>query len=131
MTKVTISTHKGELLSEDAVFFLVHSEDGEYAILDQHIPVVSIVDRGYVKIRTAQKEQYVAIVGGVVEQSDNNITVFAQEAAVADSFTEALSKLDEMHAKQVEENKKIEQEFAVSERDLQKAIKAAKAGEFV
>lgn len=131
MIKVSIATPKGEVYSNEVDFFLVRSSLGEFAILKDHIPVVSTVDKGYVKVRKDGVEQFVAMVGGIVEQSNNLITVIAQEAVIADTYEHAQELLDEMHRKAVEENKRITREFTVSEIDLKKNIKKAKAGELL
>lgn len=132
MVHVSVSTPKGDIYSSDATFFLGSSSEGEFAILEGHIPLVSVVDKGYVKIRNASgEESFIAIVGGIIEHSNNFITVIAQEAAVAETYEEAKDELDRIHKLAVEENKRMKKDFAVSERELQKSIKKAKAGEFV
>lgn len=131
MVKVSIATPQGEIFTGDVEFFLVRSSLGEYAILKDHIPIMSTVDKGYVKLRVNGKEQFVAMIGGIVEQSNNLVTVIAQEAVISDSVQHANELLEEMHRRAVEENKRMAKEFAISEIDLQKNIKKAKAGELI
>ncbi len=131
MLKVSIATPTGEVLTQEIDFFLVRSSLGEYAILEDHIPIVSAVDKGYVKIRTDGKETFIAMIGGLVEQADNLITVVAQEAAVAETLDHANELLAEMHRRAEEENRRMQKEFTISEVDLQKNIKKAKAGELI
>ncbi len=131
MLKVSIATPLGEVLTQEIDFFLVRSSLGEYAILEDHIPIVSAVDRGYVKVRKDGVETFVAMIGGLVEQADNLITVVAQEAAVAETLDHANELLAEMHRRAEEENKRMQKEFTISEVDLQKNIKKAKAGELI
>ena len=131
MIKISIATPKGEVYSDTIDFFLVKSSLGEYAILKDHIPIVSTVDKGYIKVRKDGVEKFVAMVGGIVEQSENLITVIAQEAVVADTYDHAQDILEEIHKKAVEEHKRIAKQFTISEIDLQKNIKKAKAGELI
>jgi F-type H+-transporting ATPase subunit epsilon len=131
MVKVSIATPVGEIFSDEVDFFLVRSSLGEYAILEDHTPIVSAVDKGYVKVRKDGKETFIAMIGGLVEQSNNNITVVAQEAAVADSYDSAFVLLAEMHQRAEDENKRMQKDFTISEIDLQKNIKKAKAGELI
>lgn len=131
MVKVSIATPTGEIYSNEVDFFLVRSSLGEYAILKDHIPIVSAVDKGYVKIRKEGVETFVAMVGGIVEQSNNLITVIAQEAAMADTIDHANELLEDMHARAVEANKRMAKDFTISEIELQKNLKKAKAGELI
>lgn len=131
MVKVSIATPVGEIFAEEVDFFLVRSSLGEYAILEDHTPIVSAVDKGYVKVRKDGKETFIAMIGGLVEQSDNNISVVAQEAAVAETYDHAFELLAEMHQRAEDENRRMQKEFTISEIDLQKNIKKAKAGELI
>ena len=131
MIKISIATPTGEVYSDNIDFFLAKSSLGEYAILEDHIPIVSTVDKGYVKVRKNGVEKFVAMLGGIVEQSNNLITVIAQEAVVADTIEHAEELLEELHKKAVEENRRITKQFAISEIDLKKNIKKARAGELM
>ncbi|QVK21545.1 ATP synthase F1 subunit epsilon [Mycoplasmatota bacterium] len=131
MLRVSIATPTGEIYSSDIDMILIKSSAGEYAILESHIPIVSTIDKGYVKLRTGDNEKFVAINSGVVEQSTNIVTVIAQEAAVADSLAEAEAKLEELHQSMIEENKRKARDFAISEKDLHQNIKKAKAGDLI
>lgn len=131
MLKVSIATPVGEIYSSDIDMILIRSSAGEYVILENHIPIVSTLDEGHVKLRVEGKETFVAVRGGVVEQSYNIVTVIAQEAAVADSLEEATSKLEELHLSMVEENKRKARDFVISEKELHKGVKKARAGELM
>ncbi|XMB67558.1 ATP synthase F1 subunit epsilon [Mycoplasmatota bacterium zrk1] len=131
MLRVSIATPTGEIYSSDIDMILIKSSAGEYAILESHIPIVSTIDKGYVKLRTGDNEKFVAINSGVVEQSTNIVTVIAQEAAVADSLAEAEAKLEELHQSMIDENKRKARDFAISEKDLHQNIKKAKAGDLI
>ncbi|XMB86730.1 ATP synthase F1 subunit epsilon [Mycoplasmatota bacterium WC44] len=131
MLKVSIATPKGEIYSSDVDFLLIRSSAGEFAILKDHIPVVSTIDNGYVKIRLDNKEIFVAILGGLIEQSNNVATVIAQEAAIAETLEDAKAKLAEIQALIDQENKRKAMDFAISENELKKNIKKAKAGEMM
>ena len=48
---VVVSTHQGVLYNEEVDYVVVHSDtDGEYACLKDHVPVISVMDTGYIKL---------------------------------------------------------------------------------
>ena len=51
---------------------------GSFQVLNNHAPLISLLERGKVTIRTPQGEQIVTIDGGVVEVLDNKIIVLAE-----------------------------------------------------
>ncbi len=51
---------------------------GSFQVLNNHAPLISLLDRGKVTIRTTQGEQTVVIDGGIVEVLNNNIVVLAE-----------------------------------------------------
>ena len=59
---VVVSTHQGVLYNEDVDYVVVHSDtDGEYACLKDHVPVISVMDTGYIKLVKDKDEFYVVI----------------------------------------------------------------------
>jgi F-type H+-transporting ATPase subunit epsilon len=51
---------------------------GSFQVLNNHAPLISLLERGQVTIRTTQGEQAITIDGGVVEVLDNKIIVLAE-----------------------------------------------------
>jgi F-type H+-transporting ATPase subunit epsilon len=51
---------------------------GSFQVLNNHAPLISLLERGQVTIRTTQGEQAITIEGGVVEVLDNKIIVLAE-----------------------------------------------------
>ena len=45
--EIVVSTHNGNLYNEEVDYVVVHStSDGEYAVMADHVPVVSVMDEG-------------------------------------------------------------------------------------
>ena len=66
--KIVVSSHQGNLYNEEVDYVVVHSDsDGEFAIMQNHIPVVSVIDEGYVKLVRDKDEFYVVIVNGILQ----------------------------------------------------------------
>ncbi len=127
--RISVVTPHGELYNEDIEYVVVSSKmNGEFAIMKDHIPIISSIDIGYVKMVKDEKELFTVIINGVVEHSNNIINVIAQEAHVGLSKDSALDHLNTVREERIAENKRRNVDFAKAERELKKNIKDAKAG---
>ncbi len=127
--KITVVTPQGELYNEDVDYVVVTSKaNGEYAILKGHIPIISTIDTGYVKIIKGEKELYTVVINGVVEHQNDVVNVIAQEAHVGMSKDSALDHLNTVREDRIKENKRRNVDFAKAERELKKNVKEAQAG---
>ncbi len=127
--KLIIVTPTGELVNEEVDYVVVSSKaNGEFAIMKDHIPIISSIDIGYVKMVRDSIELYTVIINGVVEHSDNIINVIAQEAHVGLSKESALDHLSNVRTERTKLNKQRNVDFTKVERELKKNIKDAKAG---
>ena len=106
--KIVVSTHQGVLYNEEIDYVVVHDQDdGEYAIMQNHIPVVS----------------------GILEFHDNFCTVTVQEAQAGRSPESTRVHLAEIRKERLEKNRKESTDFAEKEKELREHIKKARAGE--
>jgi F-type H+-transporting ATPase subunit epsilon len=128
---ISVTTPVSTLLDQSCDFVLVHAPTGEFAMLQDHIPIIATVAQGFLKIRHNEKESFVALVGGVVEQKDNVVTVIAQGAAFADDRDGAFAQLEVMNEALLATNRRMEKEFVFSESELKRSIKASRSGEFM
>jgi F-type H+-transporting ATPase subunit epsilon len=128
--KCSITTPSGELFQSECEFVLVHRPEGEFAMMEDHIPIISTVSKGFIKVRNNQTETFIALVGGVVEMKDNSVTIIAQSAATAASKEQAEEQLTSLQNNMEEENRRMNKEFAINEVELARNIKKAKGGEF-
>jgi len=126
---ITVVTPQGELYKETVEYIVVSSKmNGEFAILKGHVPVISAIDVGYVKMVRDDKSIYTVVINGVVEHNNGNVSVIAQEAHVGLSKVSAMDHLNTVREERLEENRKRNVDFAKAERELKKNIKQAKAG---
>ncbi|MDY0010572.1 MAG: hypothetical protein RBR96_02400 [Candidatus Izemoplasmatales bacterium] len=127
--KISIVTPDGELYNEtvDAVI-VSSSNNGDYEMLKDHLPIISTIDTGYIKLAQANLVYYVVIINGVVEHHDNIITVIAQDAFIGESKEEAMKNLMEIRENRIEENRQRNIELAKAEKELLKQIKQTGAG---
>jgi F-type H+-transporting ATPase subunit epsilon len=127
--KLTVVTPAGELFNEEVDYVVVTSKmNGEFAIMKNHIPIISTIDTGYVKMIRDEKEIYTVVINGVVEHQNNIINIIAQEAHVGMSKDSAMDHLNTVRKERLEENKRRNVDFAKAERELKKNVKSAQAG---
>ena len=127
--QVVISTHQGNLYNEEVDYVVVHSEtDGGYGIMNNHVPVVSIIDEGYVKLVRGNDQFYVVIVSGVLEFHDNVATILVQEAHIGNTPEYAKEALLEIRKERLEKNRQESVDFTQKEKELRQHLKNANAG---
>lgn len=126
---VVFSTHQGVLYNEDVDYVVVHSDtDGEYACLKDHVPVISVMDTGYIKLVKDKDEFYVVIQSGIFEFKDNLAQVLVQEAMIGKTYESAKSHLLAIRQERLERNRKESTDFTKMEQELRENIKTTKAG---
>lgn len=126
---ISIVTPDGELYKEVVESIIVSSSNnGDYEILPNHIPIVSTIDTGYIKLTQGDLIYFVVIINGIVESHDNQIRVIAQDAQIGKSSEKAMENLETIRADRLNENRKRNVELAKAEKELQKQIKMTGAG---
>ncbi len=127
---IVIVTPDGELYNEEVASVIISSQNnGDYEILKDHLPIVSTIDTGYVKLEQDKMIFYVVIINGVVEQMNNKITVIAQDAFIGESKETAFENLNAIRNARTEENKKRNIELELAEKELKRQIKMTGAGQ--
>ena len=56
----------------------VPGSKGSFAVLEFHAPIISILEKGRIKITEGSAESFYEISGGVVEVKDNNVIILAE-----------------------------------------------------
>ncbi len=126
--KLTIITPDGVVYDDDAEHIVVSTKTyGDFGMLDNHAPIVSTIDAGYVKIEQDGKAVFCVVINGVLEQQDNRVNIIAQEAETGMSKDEATQHLDAVRQERLEENRRRTVDFLRAEQQLKKSIREAKA----
>ena len=126
--KIVVSTHQGVIINEETDYILVHNEDGEFGILNNHVPVVAVIKDGYVKVTYKEKTSYIYLCGAMFEFHANNAVVLAQEAKMSNTIEDAKDALYSERNKRIEANRKDITDFTKKEKELRDHIKNANAG---
>lgn len=119
--KFTITTPERTLLSEEIEQVSLPTEMGEITILPHHIPLVSLLKPGEMRVIRNGKEELYAVAGGFLEVGLNEVTVLADAAEHADEIDEARAeearkRAEEVMAKEVQS----EERYIAAQLDLQK-----------
>lgn len=127
--KIIVSTHQGNLYNEEVDYVVVHSNsDGEFGIMKNHVPVVAVMDEGYVKLVRGTNEFYIVIVSGILEYHDNEVSILVQEAHIGQNALSAKAHLDEIRKERLERNRKEISDFTQKEKELRDHLRKANAG---
>lgn len=116
--KLSIVTPKGQSFEKEVEYAVVNGDNGELAILQNHVPIVVSIRDGFVKHVADKEEVYHLICGGLLEFSNDTITIIAQETTDGFSIEEARGKLEEIRKNQKEANRQFALDFSKMERDL-------------
>lgn len=124
---LSIVTPKGQSLNKVVDYVVVNGDNGELAILENHVPIVVSIKDGFIKHIIGKEEIYHVVCGGLLEFSDNTVTVIAQETVDGKTIEEARNKLEEIRASQKEANRVFAMDFSKMERELALNLKEIQA----
>lgn len=128
MIELTVLTHQGLVVKEEVELVQVISSEYNFGILQNHIPLVTVIEDGYIKYTIGKEDRFVAVCAGIFEFSNNKANVLAQEAQYGPSIEEANSKIEALRKIIIENNRKNILDFTKKERELHEHIKNANAG---
>ncbi len=127
MVKLIIVTPKQELINDDFDIIIAKGDLGEVGILENRTPIIIKITDGYVKAENNKGIIFAAISNGILDNSNNIVTVVAEEACIAPSYEEAKEKLEKIREEIRNSNKAKKIDFVEAEKELAKAIKESKA----
>lgn len=86
---VDILTVEGRRFKGDADFIVAPGTEGELGVLPHHVPLLTGLAPGAVKVRNDGEEQFFFVSGGFLEVRPDAVTVLADAAERADDIDEA------------------------------------------
>jgi F-type H+-transporting ATPase subunit epsilon len=85
--KFKIVTPERVVYENDVLQVSIPTTTGEITILPSHVPLISVVSAGELKIKDASGEHTIAIAGGAVEvRTGNEVVILADNAERADEI---------------------------------------------
>lgn len=89
---------------------VVPTVEGEIAILPNHIPLISILQAGELRIKKGNEEKIIAVSSGFVQVNKNEVVILADTAEHAEEIDEKRAQEAHERAKKLlEEAKNIEE----------------------
>lgn len=127
--KLEIVGPSGKVYSKDVEFVLVRTTEGDMGILPNHSPFIAGLSTGEMKIRLNGKEEKYFVSEGLLEISNNVVTIIATEAIPADQLDveRAKKEVEELKAKlaKMQEDKDI----LLTQKNLHKALMKVQVAE--
>lgn len=124
-----VLTQEGKTFTDDFEFALIKNQDGELAILKDHIPIILHIYDGFIKFVNVKQEIFVVVEQAVLEFNNNELTVLALEAQVGPTLERASHAFDTMKKEKLEATKKENVDFSKQEKELRENIKKGKASQ--
>ena len=127
--KIKVVTYEEKVLEQEAEFVLVRTTEGGMGILPNHSPFIAGLSTGEMKIRLNGKEEKYFVSEGLLEISNNVVTIIATEAIPADQLDveRAKKEVEELKAKlaKMQEDKDI----LLTQKNLHKALMKVQVAE--
>ena len=96
MIKITLYTPKGiEYEGETSSLIIMDQNTGSFGVLEDHIPVISTISRGYVMVKENETELYLAVEGAVFKFENNTASIVSETLAKGKTKEEAINALIE------------------------------------
>ncbi|MGL4949740.1 MAG: F0F1 ATP synthase subunit epsilon, partial [Anaeroplasmataceae bacterium] len=119
---------QGKTYDQEIEYVVIKNQDGEFALLNNHVPLVAVIKDGYIKMVNNKEEEFAVIINGFLEYKNNVVNVIAQEANVGKDYKTALEHIKSLRLERLNLNKKANVEFTQKESELIENIKSAKSG---
>ncbi len=122
---VDVVSAEQAIFSGEAEFVALPGEAGELGIYPQHIPLITRIKPGAVRIKEAgsKHETFVFVAGGILEVQPHRVTVLADTAIRGDDLDEAKAEAARKAAEEALANAKTDVDLARAQSEL--AIMAA------
>ena len=98
-----VNPEKSFLSKENVLEVIVPAFEGEMGILKDHIPIISFLKPGIIKVITGSEEHSFYVEDGIVEFKDNSLSILtssifnikdADKRFISDSITQAENELN-------------------------------------
>jgi F-type H+-transporting ATPase subunit epsilon len=121
--KVDIVSAEQAIFSGDAEMVIAPGESGELGILPEHVPLLTRVKPGTVRIqREGAPEEVIYVSGGMMEVQPDRVTVLADTSVRAHDLDEAKAMEAERLAKEALANRTGLMEIAKAQAELAEAV---------
>ncbi|HXF77241.1 MAG TPA: F0F1 ATP synthase subunit epsilon [Usitatibacter sp.] len=121
--QVDIVSAEQQIFSGPADMVIAPGEGGELGILPEHMPLLTRVKPGTVRIRKeGAEEEVIYVSGGMMEVQPDRVTILADTSVRAHDLDEAKAMEAMRQAKEALENKSGAVDFAKAQAELAQSI---------
>ena len=118
-----IVTPEAKIFSEGVEMVVVPGAEGELGILPMHIPLLTELKPGVLKISKSGKETYYAVGEGFVEVTQESVTILTDMAVTDEQIDEAkVQEIIEKARAQIKEPSLNREEVATVEATIEKSL---------
>ena len=110
------------IFSGEAEFVVLPGEMGELGIYPRHLPLITRIKPGAVRIKTANTEEYVFVAGGILDVQPHVVTVLADTAIRAKDLDEAKAEEAKKQADNALLNQTSKIDYARAQAEIAQAI---------
>jgi F-type H+-transporting ATPase subunit epsilon len=119
--QVDIVSAEASIFSGAADMVIAPGEAGELGILPEHMPLLTRIKPGTIRIRTGDEEEVIYVSGGMMEVQPDRVTVLADTSVRAHDLDEAKAMEAERLAKDAIANRTSKLEVARAQAELAEA----------
>ena len=119
---VDIVSAEQEIFSGEADMVIAPGEAGELGILPEHMPMLTRVKPGTIRIQKGNDEEIIYVSGGMMEVQPDRVTVLADTSVRAHDLDEAKAMEAERLAKEALSNRQGVMEIAKAQAELAEAV---------
>jgi F-type H+-transporting ATPase subunit epsilon len=118
---VDIVSAEQEIFSGEADLVIAPGEAGELGILPEHMPMLTRVKPGTLRIQKGGEEEIIYVSGGMMEVQPDRVTVLADTSVRAHDLDEAKAMEAERLAKEALTNRTAAMDIAKAQAELAEA----------
>jgi len=127
---VHIVTAEREVFTQDDVSeVIVPGVDGEFTVLPEHAPLLTMIQPGVMRVVTADDDIDMAITGGFIEVREDRVTILADAAERAEEIDTVRAEEARRQAERSLEERGADVDLAAAAAALQKSLMRLKAVE--
>jgi F-type H+-transporting ATPase subunit epsilon len=121
--KLEIVTPEAKIFSEDVEIVFVPGVDGELGILPKHIPLMTMIKPGELRVSSGGKETFMAVGDGFVEVTGESVTVLTDMAVEEQAIDETAAEAAVKRAQEALRGEQLgDEEVASVQAALQKSL---------
>ena len=119
---VQVVTPEKVIYESEADEIILPTVSGEITVLPEHVPLLSQLVSGELRIKVHGKTERLVVVGGFVEITPKEVTVLADYAVHGKDISETQAKEAKERAEKMMKESTSQKDFAIAEAELRRAL---------